>query len=395
MYYSKIISISILFSFLFFKNSYAQIDSDYLLPFYELKNNEYKCGYINKNKQIKIPFKFLSCKDFKEGIASVEVENGKFSYIDTKGNLITKQTFDITSDFNNNKAIIFNKDRCSYLNKDGSLFSSEYYDYCSNFKYFIALVRKKDKYYFIDKEGKLFVDKGFDYALPFSYPNSTVIKIGNEKGVLTYWKKLVFDLDYKIDDMNSEGFFIISDKNEKYGYSDSFLTPIIKPSFDTVSNMKKGFAVVKLNNKFGMINQKGIFILKPEYDELEFFYNGMAYGKKDNKKGFVNWSGKFFEVKNMTNYLPFNEDLSAVCINNKWGFIDNKGNLIIKNIFDYVYSFQDGLAIVKYKNKWGIINKKGNWIIKNNLDEIPEYLPEVKLFKTYSGKMINYINPFS
>lgn len=395
LYFYRYLFLITLFSVFSYK-AYAlpnTVEKEFLLPYYELKNNQYKCGYINKSGKVKIPFNFLSCGDFKDGFADVETEGGKFSFINTKGSLVTSLKFDQISPFNDGKAIVYEKNKCNYLTKEGVLLSKNYYDSCNDFKYSIALVKKQNKYYFIDKNGELFVDKSFDYALPFIYPNSTIIQLGENKGVLTYWKKLVFDLDYKIYEMNSEGYFIISDKNDKYGYADSFLTPVIKPSFDTVSTINKGYAVVMLNNKFGMINKKGQFILKPEYDELEFFYNSMAYCKKNNKKGFVNWSGQFFEVKNMTNYTPFNEDVASISINNKWGFIDNKGIFFIKPIFDIAYSFQDGFAVVNSNGKWGVINKKGYWIIKNTLEDPPTYLPQSKLFKITQGRLISYFDP--
>lgn len=169
--------------------------------------------------------------DFSCGLANVQLENKKWSYIDTNGNLIKKGKilFDYTSSFHNNFAAVKLNNKYSFINTDGKLIGDGnlWFDDLNNF---------------VDGFAK--VNLGFQW----SYINTN--------GYLIYNGKLWFD--------NANNFFNGLGRvelNDKYSFinTDGKLIGNGNLWFDNADYFDNGFAKVELDNKWYRIDTKGNF----------------------------------------------------------------------------------------------------------------------------------------
>lgn len=159
-------------------------------------------GFINLEGEIVLEPQFISALDFREGLASVEIENNKWGYVDTNGNFISKLQWDIAYDFNDGFAIVVEGEKMGLINTRGNIVTelqwddidSEIEDYPSNNLYRqryvkfvdgLVRVRKDDRYGFIDESGNVVVEPIWDYATQYSDGLISVSKDG-KYGIIRY-----------------------------------------------------------------------------------------------------------------------------------------------------------------------------------------------------------------
>lgn len=169
----------------------------------DITENQERCGYIDANKKIIIPLKYLRVNDFSDGLALVLeninektdvwdwyyinkkgkkiIDGGPYNDLitgcsenmcitskgvyDNKGKLLFKSNIIIRSNFSDGLAKVGNyNEKCSYINKQGHLISPlKYEDSSSDFSEGLAMVTIGNKYGFIDKTGELVIPLKFDY----------------------------------------------------------------------------------------------------------------------------------------------------------------------------------------------------------------------------------------
>lgn len=72
----------------------------------EQRWNNRKCGYIDLDGKLVIPLKFKIARNFSEGLAAVENENYKVGYINKQGELVIPYRFVDGEDFKNGRAVV-------------------------------------------------------------------------------------------------------------------------------------------------------------------------------------------------------------------------------------------------------------------------------------------------
>lgn len=158
-----------------------------------------------------------------------------------------------------------------------------------------------------------------------------------------------------------------------WGFCDTSMNIIVKPTYDTVGNFSYEaiYTIVKKNNKTGVfsrLNKSEIIPLK--YEDIKIPYPG----------GF-NKSNLFFVKQN-----------------NKFGIINDKNQIIIDIIYDEITDkfdrYEDNLIshfILKKGNKYGIADKNGKLLTEFTYDYLvslyqpPSYNP----IKDFYGKINN------
>ena len=186
---------------------------------YPETNDKGKFGYVDKDGNLVIPFKYTEASPFENGLA--RVKNGsKFGFINEKGEPVGKIKYSY--------AMYFNGDFCRVAVggkfKDG-LFTD-------------------GKWGFIDRQG--------NEILPVEYD-----EIGNFENGFAYIMK-----------------------KELYGLINEQCNIVLEPSYASVGKFDKNglcwFALAGKNSagyKYGLINSDGKIILQPEYFTLGYFYD--------------------------------------------------------------------------------------------------------------------------
>lgn len=296
-----------------------------------------KYGFMNTKGEEVIKPQYDYAEDFSEGLANVcnniDINgNQKCRYIDINGKVVNKQKnvipnlseFSEVGEFHEGlayacKSIAENQKQCGYINERGKIIIPLIYGYTSDFSEGLAVVRK--------------------------FGNNEKI-LANESGYMDRTGKLILKGDYF------------------YEFSDGLASNI----FCTEYINKAGKVVVDIN-KLGSSSIDGV---------CSYFNDGLLLTRLNNHYfGYVNKKGELViktNAKTNEDYSPlalsFSDGLAYIELNNKWGFIDKTGKVVIKprfikdfdgNIFEDM-KFKNGLARVKDKDKYGYIDKTGKFV---------------------------------
>ena len=248
--------------------------------------------YSKINPVFKFKLKFDWVSDFKVGFAVVRL-NDKCNFINTKGQLVSKQWFDWISGFYKGLAMVELNGKNNFINTEGQLLSKWWVDCAYNFKEGFAVVRLNGKWNYINTEGQLLSQQWFDGV---DYFNEGLARVG---------------------------------LNDKWNYVNTEGQLLSKQWFDDVAYFSNGFAQVKLNRQYNFINTEGL-LSKQWFDGIWSFNEGFAVVKLNGKKNFINPEGKLLSQQWFDDARSFHKGVAAVKLNGKYNFIDAKGQLLPK-----------------------------------------------------------------
>lgn len=295
-------------SYLVFQQEYS--DLDLRKSYIEIKLTPKNSDKVFDEQTVKSsnspPKKYDEISDFNEiGLARVRI-NGKYGFINEKGEEVTPCKYDTTY--------------------------RTYYVTTNN----LIPVKLNNKWGFIDKTGR-------------------------EVAVCKY--------DDDGSAAGSNGLLPVN-INWKWGFIDETGKEVIPCMYeDFYQYINEGLAVVKLNGKWGYVDKTNKEILPFKYDYANSFSGGLACVDYEGKCGFIDKVGqeiipyKYEPVESTHRRIWFSGGLASVRLNGKWGAIDKSGNVIIPFIYDDSFYFSDGNTVdVSQNGKKFKINKQGKRI---------------------------------
>lgn len=230
-------------------------------------------GFKDEKGNIKIKAKYINAGTFAEnGLAAVVGENHLWGYINYKGKMVIEPQFESAKQFmDNGNACVWNNGKYEYIDGKGDYISEcEMDDRASiidTVTIDTTLRRTRDeklgKYGYVDENGKYVIKPQFVGA----------------------------------DEFAENGLAIVRDEKTKtYGYINEKGQYAIEPQFVQVDEFaENGLALVKDKNteKYGYIDEKGQYVIKPQFvSASKFFGNGLANVKKDGGEDyFINALG--------------------------------------------------------------------------------------------------------
>jgi len=240
------------------------------------KTPENKFAFISKDKAIKffLPSNVLFAEGapivsaFKEGIATVKLDNGSILFIDKDGKTLFERDFEEVDSFSGG----------------------------------ISTVEFGSKGAVIDRKGNFILKPRI---------------VNRQAG------KIIF--------APRDGIVRVQEGARNWKYIDNKGKILLNASFDYCGDFIDGLAVVSRNNKFGFINKKGKIVIPLEYSEADDFSDGLAFVKKNKTNYFINSKGKLeFPLKFGVVISPFNSGLAYFRSNIEEGYIDKSGNWVWK-----------------------------------------------------------------
>lgn len=296
-------------------------------------------GYVDENKNTKIPFKYTLAEKFSDGLAKVYFENDStlrngtsyFAFIDINGNIafkFDKKNYHAAHDFHNGFAIVEGEyPNLGGINKKGEILIPIIYSYIGEFdKNGLTQIKIKNKTGLIDTTGKIVIPPKYD-------------EIGSFKdGVATFKEtKEIYS--------NETGGFI---KQTNSGLMDISGKEIVGAKYDNIGDFHFGFAKIYTKGKYGFVNKTLKEIISVQFDDAQDFkifddLDGKVRNPKSNdlvKKYII--GVPFTLVK-----INYKDEFNAY--RNEWGgfksvYLDTTGN---KNLFmnlDFIDVFSEGLA---------------------------------------------------
>lgn len=321
---------------------------------------------------------------FSGGLAAVK-KNGKYGFIDTKGNVKIDFAYTRAYDFSEGLAKVEQNGKVGFVNKNGETVVPIEYEDAGFFKEGCVWVVKNGKYGFVDKTGKEIIPTQYDYAYPFSDGIAPVKKDGLY-GYIDKDENTVINFKFKWASSFSEGLARVG-KNGKYGYINRDGEVVIDMIYDYVHDFRDERAIVHFRDFIGVIDGEGnqivdfyIFTAISNYHEGIAFaqYEGSENPDYSGKRVFLTKDGEVFSGINSNIWDDFNEGLVRnYSTNLRYGvplfsYRDKTGKNVLPlrasndeiSEFDdkmaYIMPFSEGLA--------AIVNKQGKLgFIKNPL----------------------------
>ena len=211
--------------------------------------------YAKIDPIFKFRLKFDWIEDFNEGFAIVTL-NSKRNFINTEGQILSKQWFDWADVFREGFAAVGLNGKWNFINTEGQLLSQQWFDLAGNFNEGFAAVKLNGKWNFINREGQVAFKQWFDWVCKFT-----------------------------------DGFARVK-LNGKWNYINTERQIVSKQWFDCVKDFYEGFAEVKLNDKYNFINTKGQLLSNQWFDDTVHFRMGFARVKLNGKWNIINTEGQ-------------------------------------------------------------------------------------------------------
>jgi hypothetical protein len=166
-----------------------------------------------------------------EGLRGMK-KDGKFGFIDKKGNLRIANRYDAIGQFKEGLTKVKLNNKWGYINVGERIIIQPSFEQAYNFENGKALVKHNDKYGLINKEGK--------FILPMRYDSIVVLMEKN--------------------------YILIN--NHKKGLANKTGQIIIEPKFDELTDLNNGYIIVRQDNKLGLITSEGLSTIPLIYDQL-------------------------------------------------------------------------------------------------------------------------------
>ncbi len=375
------------------------------------QNHLLKYGFVDKKGQVKIPIKFDYANSFINGMAFMKL-NGKFGWINSLGDPVFQQTFDVAENFINDTipksgfdqtqvgkskfAIVSNNGFWGVISRYGEEVIPIKYDSIAKTTNGFIAIDTISKIYF-DTRGKKFKTEPY-----VNKRNLNGVRIGGISnglyGDIASLNSLQNSPDrnitlesfiYGSGSLNS---FKILSKNEKYfGILNEDSTQFCNYVYDYIKSISErcdlnlGLIGYKKNKlEIIRIGKSGEIQITPtNYSKIENLdYSNDNYvrvsqnekwGIASIKDGIIREIVKpiYEDVGRFPNSSELN--LFPVKKNEKWGFCNEKGMIVIPFKFDKVGTFNGNSCEVMLNNKWGIINRNGFPLTKFDYDDLTLY----------------------
>lgn len=348
---------------------------------------------------------------FSQGFEAVRDQYGKYGYVNTRGQEITKRHYEQTLGFWNGFApvginfkwikrsdgsIIQGIGQWGFIDTNGTETIPLWYDEVQYFQDGVAQVKKNGKYGLVNKLGKEIVPVQYDSIFRKDLAQGFIWIMQNGKyGIISYRSSKEIVPVQSISLKDAVAFLRVQFKNKFEHLSIAQKNTSLHVLYDSISGFVDGYALAQKGTGWGaqcgIIDSTGQEIIPCRYYSIaaypRFFNNGcLAVMNTEGKWGFINNKGE--EIVAPGKYEStwwFSEGLAAVGNNiewkkqpngsmiqgnGRWGFVDTTGREVIPLRFEEAQSFYDGLARVKMKGKYGMINSQGVEVIPHRYDDI-------------------------
>ncbi len=294
-------------------------------------------SFINKQGQKHKKLRAPMAYSFSEGLAAVQRSDGKWGYIDTKGQWVIWPQFSWAHPFKNNRARVSFGLWQGYIDRGGQTVIPPRYDAASDFVAGAAIVQSRDKYGLIDTLGEL--------RTPLQFKK------------ITAWE---------------QGLYLLEAPEKRFGLANAHGDMVIEAHYWELSLVDDRYIRAKRDSLVGCYNLDGSIAIPLEYGFLGYVSpEGYIAAQKDGKWGFVDTAGKTvlpFDYEECR--MGFREGKTWVKKEGKHIVMDDKFNIIATTDYDYAYSFNNGYAIVGYEGETsydmsqsGYVNSMGREVI--------------------------------
>jgi outer membrane protein assembly factor BamD (BamD/ComL family) len=332
-------------------------------------------GYCDSTGNVRISYQFDDAEYFSENLAVIEL-GGKKGYINKAGFIMVMPQFKEADPFVNGRAIVETDSAAGIITAIGDwLVSPQYYSISGPFDTFYR-AEQNEKYALLDADGKQVTPFQFDELEPFS-EGLAAVAVDGKAGFIDATGTLVIPLQFEEAGDFKNGIARVLAEG-KYGLLKKDGSWLIPAKYNDIRSVAGDVFLASDDKKCSYFNTQGKLLLRSadyctEGAEIaKGFYEGLARASRNGKTGFIDTKGNWVIQASVDQATYFSEGLAAYRKKNKWGFMNKSGKAVIQPQFEAVSAFQNSHARAKLKGKWGIIGKDGKFIIPAIYDQILE-----------------------
>ncbi len=272
---------------------------------------------------------------------SIICHNGKYGYINEKGEIVIPINFDRAFNFCDGLALV--EINCKQIPSCGKN---------TNGQTFIGTIKSGGKWGVINTKGEYIARPQYDYLSSFN------------RGIA------IFEIGGDLNKNMHECVLCDEYNDGKYGAINTKGEVVVQPIFAGLKQLENGVLIAKDCNskKWGMLNNTGVL---GAYDVIEVLNNGLYK---------VNVGLKYKVEQHV-----FGETVFVDYEEGKWGLLSATGEQLTPLKYTYLSSFHNGRALVNVNSRynrllnwpcigglWGYINEKGEEVMQ--LIECDDYL---------------------
>lgn len=337
---------------------------------------------------------------YAQDIRSTMNENGRYGYIDKKGNNVTEFIYDRTESFEDGVGRVRLDDKYGAVNETGKEIIPMKYAFLGEFRNGVAIFNEGGvrewgdkviggKWGLINKKNTIVV--AASYNLLERIEDDLIIAQKEENwGVINASAKTVIPFDYSLIEAYSTDYLRVNMGGElsemgsmyggEWGVLDKTGKVIIEIIYEELGTINDGLIAAYNGEGWGFIDENGNEIVPFKYTSVDPFENGYAIVNYDWMNGIINNQGKEVVPTKYDNIQNISHGIASVLVNDKWGYIDMTGKVLITPKYKEASSFNfikdeksnktSLVAVVKTTNLYGIIDSKGIELIKQKYDYI-------------------------
>ncbi len=256
----------------------------------------------NDGSVIEISEKIKDIKKYRDGLAPFVSLDGKFGFLNNKGEIIVPAQYEGAGYFSSGLAWVRNAEK---------------------------------KIGFIDKTGKLAIQHKYDWVKEFDEEaERTVVKTGEQFFILKKdGSEITVQGATHLKAFNNG--IAEASSGEKWGFVDKNGNWIVEPKYDKLQFFVNGYGRVRLNGLWGVVDKKGTVVIEPKYAQIEEFFDGLAAYNPGEKQGwgFVDTKGNIIVEAKYASVRNFHNGFARVKKGELWGLIDKTGKELFEPKF--------------------------------------------------------------
>ena len=373
-----------------------------------------KVGLIDLNGKVVVPIIYKGVTYFDKGVALAMPGNGKTIFIDTTGQQIVTDAFDIVID---NIQPSSNGSRFKTVCQPLNLFGRVDGIYEFQFSDDLISVAKRDtikvnnypvelKYGYMNSKGRLVIDFLFSETTPFKY-GLAIVKFEDFYGMIDTTGNWIIDPMYsKLESFNQFSWFKGTNVHKEKVVLHKIGQRVEATSYQMVHNLDKwpyinstdtyAYFVVEQDKHFGVVDTNNRVLIPVIYDKYELTKLGYVFWK-EGKASFWNLNFEKLDIgtyDTLSVYLNvYSDSYVAIKKNGKWGFV----NFTITNampvyVYDSIYQPIDGqykhLIVVKKGEYFGCCNNSGKEIFAPVYKLAPKLINNLAIMLIKDNKVL-------